>query len=404
MILLKPLGLRLLIVSITLTVFAIAVNDVVILVTALAILSLLIIAFAHITYLHTVKPCRCVKGCNQEFELVAGESIEHRLELSCRPARVQDLKWVQSHTLDNDRVFIRARFHTFGVHRIEKLDVVRNDILGLAELHEPINCNLVFRVYPRTIYWLERVLELLESESSGGERAGRGFIAPSGEYCESREYVLGLPWRIDWKAYARTGELIVKVFEWPMGGEEALNIFYETKCLGPITCDVLASSLLSLIVFAAEQHRTASVRLCKLEDGKCLEYSIGEAAKAIISLLFKLNILQKLLEVYEYVSPLQARRAQQLLSHIKRFGKPRKEVPAFTSGTSAVIVSTLIANPLKLVESVEKLRVSGISTIVVGPEKPWLDIGNLEKRYAVHKTFLATLKSLETLGASIVLV
>jgi len=402
---LRPHGWRLLIVSLALTTFAIAVNDALILATALALLAPLITALVHAAYLHTTNPCRCTKGCNQTLELIAGESVEHRLELSCRPARVQAPEWVQPRMLDGGRLSIRARFHTFGLHKLEKLDVVRYSFLGLVELHEPVECGLAFRVYPRTIYWLERVLELLEERGGGGgEGAGRGFIASSGEYLESREYTPGLPWRIDWRAYARTGKLVVKVFEWPLGGEEALNIFYEIDCLGPTTCDAVASSLLSLIVLAAEQNRATSIRLCKLEDGKCLEYSVEEAAKAVISILFRARVLQKLVEVYEYVNPLEARRAQQLLSRVKRLGNPRQATPASTPGASAVIVSTLVTSPSKLVETVENLRVNGVSTTVVGPEKPWMDVENPEKRYAVHKTFLATVRSLEALGAYIVLV
>lgn len=404
MIFLRPPGLRLLMVSVVLTVFAIATSDTIILVTALALLSPLIIALVHTAYLYTAKPCRCIKGCNQVFELIAGESVEHQLELSCRPARVQASRWAQTRILGGSRLLICARFYTFGLYKLERLDTVRSDILDLVELREPIECSLVFRVHPRTIYWLERVLELLEGGDSCSEGAGRGLIAPSGEYRESREYVLGLPWRIDWKAYARTGKLVVKVFEWPLGGEEVLNIFYETDCLGPITCDAIASSLLSLIVLAAEQNRATSVRLCKLEDGKCLEYSIDEATKIMISTLFRTRVLQRLAEVYEYVSPLQARRAQQLLYHVKRLESPQLGTPASTIGASAIVISTLVANPSKLVERVEKLVASGISAIVIGPERPWLDTENPEKRYAVHKTFLATLKSLEALGASIVLV
>ena len=405
MISLKPLGLQLLTVSIALTIFAAATNDVAILATALATLLPLAIAVVHVVYLHTVKPCRCVRGCNQLLELVAGEKVEHLLELSCKPVRVQASKMVQTR-LSNNRVFIHARFHTFGLHRLERLDVIRSDILGLVELRESIECNLVFRVYPRTIYWLERVLELLErgEERGGGGETGRGFIASSGEYCWSREYTPELPMRIDWKAYARTGELIVKVFEWPFAGEETLNIFYEVDCLGPITCDAIASSLLSLIVFAAEQHRATSVKLCRLEDGVCTEYSVEDAARATISILFRARILQKLVEVYEYVDPLQARRIQQLLQRVKKLGKPIQGAPTSTTSTSAVIVSTLVAKPSKLVERVEKLRASGATITVIGPEKPWLDVENPEKRYAVHKTFLATLKSLEALGAFIALV
>lgn len=405
MISLRPYGWRLLAVSLALIAFAIAVNDVLVLATALALLAPLTIALAHAAYLHAVSPCRCTRGCNQAFELIAGESVEYRLELSCKPARVQAPKWAEIRMLKDNQLSIRARFHTFGLHKLEKLDVSRYSILDLVELREPVECSLAFRVYPRTIYWLERVLELLEEErGGGGEGAGRGFIASSGEYRESREYVPGLPWRVDWKAYARTGRLMVKVFEWPTGGEESLNIFYEVSCLGPITCDAIASSLLSLIVLAAEQNRAASVRLCKLGEKGCLEYSVEEAAKTVIHILFRARVLQKLVEVYEYVDPLQARRAQQLLSRAKRLGNARQGAPASTVGASAIIVSTLVTSPSKLVETVEELRASGVSTTVVGPEKPWLDVENPEKRYAVHKTFQATLRSLEALSTSIVLV
>jgi uncharacterized protein (DUF58 family) len=104
-----------------------------------------------------------------------------------------------------------------GRHEWGKLRVTVRDPLGFYEGIVEVDAEpSIVKVYPRSLI-PSRLLAVVRTASAlGGAGARRRGVGT--EFLELREYVPGDDFRlVDWKATARTGKLIVKVFE-----EEAL--------------------------------------------------------------------------------------------------------------------------------------------------------------------------------------
>jgi uncharacterized protein (DUF58 family) len=104
-----------------------------------------------------------------------------------------------------------------GRHEWGRLRVAVRDPLGFYEGSVEVEAGpSVVRVYPRSPLAPRVLASVAAASALGGRGSGRRGVGT--EFLELREYVPGDDLRlVDWKATARTGRLIVKVFE-----EEAL--------------------------------------------------------------------------------------------------------------------------------------------------------------------------------------
>jgi len=345
-----------------------------------------------LTLLAVRRPCRC----GGEAEAVAGSAATLSTTLTCRPSRIEAPGGV-SVSLHGGILSVEAVYKTAG-RRSVWLSCIRAGPLGFFELAERSG-PIVFSVEPRTRYWALAASRTASSRGSptGRRSGGSGFLAASGEYLESREYTPGLPWRrMDWRAYAATGRFMVRLYEW--AGEEAgapVWLLYDGSCLGSYTCDVLASSMLSIAVSAEAEGR--GLHLCRLWGSGCRPAGVAEVLEEAMRILGEGGCRPS---IYQYSSPLSALDAVRMLG-----GSPGAVggVGGWEGGGVVYIVSCLVAGGgLGLLGLVESLRSRGIGVVVVAPGEPWLDAPGYGG--ALRETLEAMVSSLEDAGAVVRLV
>ncbi len=281
-------------------------------------------------------------------------------------------------------LYIPSRFGTFlYVHRID---------LGVEVL-----------VYPRA--WLLALVTLTLARTGryiAGEQEVPSYVRSStGIYYTSREYVPGDPIsRIDWKASTRTLKLVVKEFREEVGGGELL--IFDDRCLGPKTCDDIASAALSIAL--ASYLRSIPITLVSLNRRQLLATDSLTALVILAKQVLEMKIVEDL-DPYEILPPATRRELATFLEI--KVSEPmeielEKIIPRIASiGTSTRIVTTLIHNVYEVLNLVEQLKMKGLEVSIYVPGKPWIDVRDLENACIAYQTYRLALSKLEALGCRI---
>jgi len=284
-----------------------------------------------------------------------------------------------------------------------ELRLLQRSRLGMIYIERILRIELSLEVLPRA--WL---LALLALAILGG-RAGRAAAGASveglrpfarscaGAYYESREYQPGDPAnRIDWKASSRLLKLIVREYvEESLGG--ALVIL-DDRCLGPLTCDALASTLLSVAIASFEASAPMSLYLessgqhLVLDPSRALAFAVRKALE-----------MTRVAEVdpYEILEPLSPAELRRLL---RIDASPATRIDIYrlaemvSSASRAIIIATLVTNTSTEIEIASLMKMRGASIEVYTPRKPWIDLGDLERAYVAYRTHRIAVGKLRRLG------
>lgn len=285
------------------------------------------------------------------------------------------------------------------------VDKIKAQVLGpyrLAKVEGDISFNLGLKVLPRVVVALvQAALFLLR-----GGRRGTGDIpllvkGPGTEYADTREYVPGdTLHHIDWKATARSGELMVKEFFLEAG--QGANIIYDTRATGPLSQDKLATNFLNTCLGIVEQGYPVGVTI---HDGeKVLLHSMEDSPRRVLKIAMEYVLQSMRVEPGDadtLVDPLTSSQIRRFLSKVKeesvrnflefevkvvqdRVGEVYRFLTSVSQQTDEqrqfLLISQLTGEVGEFLEFADKIQ-SRHRLIVIQPTEPWREAGNLEEAY-----------------------
>lgn len=265
-----------------------------------------------------------------------------------------------------------------------------------------ISFNLNLKVFPRVMVALiQAALFLLRGGRGGAGDVPIPFKGPGTEYADTREYVPGDSLHhIDWKATARHGRLMVKEFFLEAG--RGAYIIYDTRAVGPISQDKLATNFLNTCLGVVEQGYPVGVTIHNGE--KVLLHSIQDSPREVLKMAMG-YVLQSmrvdLEDVDILIDPSTSSQIRRFLNKVKE--ESVKKVLEF----EAKIIQNKLKQPYKFLAQLSRqineprqfLLISQLSDEVVDilqfadeiqsrhqltiiqPTQPWREAENLEKAY-----------------------
>jgi len=288
-------------------------------------------------------------------------------------------------------------------------DKLKAEVLGpckLAQKEGDISFNLELKVFPRVIVALIQAALFLLREGRGGVgEIPIPFKGPGTEYAETREYVSGDSLRhIDWKATARYGKLMVKEFFQEAG--QGAHIIYDTRGIGPISQDKLATNFLNACLGVVEQGYPVGVTV---HDGKkVLLHSIEESPRQILKMAmgYVLQNMKALLEDIDVlIDPVSSSQIRRFLNKVKeeqvrkflefetkiiqdRLGEPYKFLTQLSHQLNEerqfLLISQLSGEIVELLEFAEKIQ-SRHQLTIIQPTEPWREAKDVESAYRWYK-------------------
>lgn len=265
------------------------------------------------------------------------------------------------------------------------------DGFGLFSGGSEVGFGQSFRVYPRV---LEAALEaaefLVQSDTFGmGELVtrlrGSGF-----EYADSRPYSPGVSLRhMDWKATARTGELIGKEFY--LEGGIGVHVVYEAVAPDPVSRDELSASFLRVVTVYARMDSPFGLTVY---DGSGVLYS-GDQLPHQLAVAWAMRYALRSAGVdvgvlYEVLDPASALVVRRFFDRLGGAGFPEVDalrgVGSVVDGFAARDVENLkltvvssVGDPVPLVELARLARMRGWGVELLQPSRPWVrgvDLGH----------------------------
>ncbi|PLJ76888.1 DUF58 domain-containing protein [Infirmifilum sp. SLHALR2] len=338
------------------------------------------------------------------FEVVAGGSFE--------PVGLP--KWLRVSGVEARGKVLLYRFEAVfrhsGVYSLEALVVKVSSRLGFFELLEEFPVGLSFRVKPATLFWLQQALALLGIGEGLRGRTPRGVLPQviysrfiPEEYAGSREYWPGDNLKfIDWKATARRQKLFVKEFREGAGSQPMLT--FDTRCLGPYTCDAVASAVLSLAVGLAAQGVGAS-GVYDVESGRLLAFSSPHGVLAyIVNRVLESKVADEL-DLYEFIEPPTFYELRRVLKEIAGLSL-RFECSSLAkvlSHGNIVYATALLHNTSEVLDLASSVSTQGGTLTLVMPAEPWLDARSEAVAGVVKASFRRILGKLSSTGARVLL-
>ncbi len=412
-----PNGLAVLSASLVLLAYALACSDIILYALALGLLALLAIDASALCVLSRLQKC----VIDVDVEAPQGRVLKLRdrprilLRASCRGlCGVEEVPWwlrVEGYRVTGDRAeyVFRAWFPHTGVYELRSVAVLRCSPLGFFQLASRFPVNVSFRVAPEAVYWLTLALRALRGGYVGGTVAGlegeelRSLplrsVSDAGEYFETREYTPGDSLRrVDWKATMRLQRLMVKEYRVAQGGK--LLMVYDDECLGPATCDAIASIQLSLALRA--YHSTTSIVLLDAASGVTLYF---REPRDLLLYVVK-RVVERhapVLELFEFIEPPTASELKRLVSRVPE-AKRRKTSLKLVEGVSEGVIAWCIpCRSGALLDIVEELVSRRLNVVVVVPASPWLDARDDMEAEAIRRSYSLVLRKLRRLGANVIL-
>jgi len=335
------------------------------------------------------------------LELAVDSRADHYFTLSVPVGEV----YPSEITMGRNSVIYSFKPELSGIYGFKAAEAVVTEEYGLVSGVTHVGFRAKLNVYPRLVSAALQALSFLEGRGihGGGEQPspvrGRGF-----EYAESREYVEGdSQRRIDWKASARLGRLIVKEYYEESSG--AVHIIYETDVPDPVSRDELAACFLRSVVSFAEQGWV--IGLTVLRGGEMVMYVVELHPYLAVSVALR-HVLQEDLslvrQVYEVLDPVRRSMLRKVMEKATRDGG--EELSAirdelFQSMYGCVLyLSALIGDPLNLLEVCHLASTSGTRLAVLEPCKPWIHL-DLEEAYRVWRQTDKVNRSLARSGVAV---
>lgn len=303
-----------------------------------------------------------------------------------------------------------AVFRRSGVYSLETLTARVSSRLGLFELLEEVPIGVSFRVKPATLFWLQRALALLGVREgyrgSALEGASPRVVylrsAPE-EYVGSREYWPGDDLRfIDWKSTARRMALFVKEFRGGLGSQPLLA--FDARCIGPYTCDAVASAVLSLAVgLAAQGVRAPGVY--EVDSNRFLAFSTAHGLLAyIVDRVLEPRVAEEL-DLYEFIEPPTFDEIRRVLSEVASLSirlEAGSQARALAH-ENIVYVTALLHATGEVLDFASNASRRGRALSLIVPAEPWLDAPNEAAAEVIKATFRRVVGKLSSLGVSVLL-
>ena len=276
---------------------------------------------------------------------------------------------------------------------------------GLLEGSTSLPYSVSLSVYPRVVSAALDALSFLEGQGiqGAGEQIsvlkGRGY-----EYADSREYVPGDSLKmVNWKASARLNKLIVK--EYFMEGSGAIHILYENMVSDPVSSDVLSACFLRTVQSFAE--RSWLIGLTIIEKGKVsthLDQLHPDRAVATALQYVLRNDQGVFRQLYEVLDPVYRPHLGKVLGEVVDEAdyemKVIKDELFRSSFGGLVYITSLIDDPVNLLEISYMARLSGTRMVVLEPCMPWV-YSSLEESYRIWRHYDKLNRSLARSGVGV---
>ena len=411
--------------TIFLTVSSIAFKDLFLLITSIG-LALLISTDLFLTYFVSR---RCLFTSNIERDRAwVWEKIRGEIEIrSCPldfeltdPSRSIVIEDVEQISKDSRKIIISLDFMFSGIHNIKNLMIKIYSILKIFIFNREVYVNRNIIVYPEYLYWLQRIVYIIGGERSLASSVLRETSQPpnifrsilrssAGEYYETREYSPGDDIkRVDWKATARNIKLMIKDLREPVGG--GALIAYDLRCSGSYTCDSIASMILS-IIYTVYQHKISPIYIYDMnkKDLRFFKDSYQLMRYIAEKILTEPMTESSLHDFYEYISPSEYYKMLDILREARGSEGLSKD-PASDNLVGiisdeklkdVVMISSVINGSSDLIDLVRILFDPEVRKIVMIPEKPWIDLSDVEERYIGYKTYENVIEDLRRHGCRI---
>jgi len=284
-------------------------------------------------------------------------------------------------------------------------DKIKAEVLGpyrLTKIKEDFAFNLDLKVFPRVMVALIQAALFLLREGRGGVgEVPIPFKGPGTEYADTREYVAGdTLHHIDWKATARYGKLMVKEFFQEAG--QGAHIIYDTRAVGPLSQDKLATNFLNICLGIVEQgypvgvtvHNGEKILLHSTEKNprQVLKMAMGYVLHSMKISLEDIDVLIEPLsssQIKRFLNKVKEKRVRKFLEfEAKVFGDKLGEPYRFLTQLSHrlneekqfLLISQLSGEIVELLEFAEKIQ-SHHQLIIIQPTQPWREAERLEEAY-----------------------
>lgn len=391
--------------------------------------SLTILALDILLSILTTRSCSVSTPAPGEERIWLWERREIRLSISrCRGFQgFETPEWLSQRffkSLGNGSfdVVFETSFRSYGIYRLEWVEARFSGPFGLAMTSTRYRLGVIYRVLPEASYWVLEGLRILGIGGGGYTHgfSGSPFESPpvtrgSGEYRWSREYTRGdSASRIDWRATSRILRLVVREYGESWGG--GLFFMVDYRCFGRASCDALASSMVSTAIYAALS--STPVRYI-YERGFSRLVPVGDAKAMLayfIDRVFELGIIEASeILPHEYVAPMDIDSIRAILSEVAGIDGHGSGLPSIygygletvlekAGGFSVAVIITCLSHDVDyIVDSIAMFRRKGYRVLLITPEKPWIDMGDLEDAYRVYNTHSLAVERARELGAEVIL-
>ena len=346
-----------------------------------------------------------------ESSFTAGEKYTVELAVDSKYQGVFKLVFPYGE-LDNDTVFlgVRSTIYSFqpslaANYGFDEVEARLVSEYGFFESTASLPFKVTFNVYPRVISAALDALSYLEGRGIQG--AGEQISALKGrgyEYADSREYVPGDSLKmVNWKASARLNKLIVK--EYFMESTWAIHILYENMVSDPVSSDVLSACFLRTVQSFAEMSWVIGLTI--IEKGAVSSHTVqlhpDRAVTSALQLVL-MNDVQAFQQLYEVLAPAYRPRLDLVMDGKRDEGRYKMDIikeELFRSAYGGLLyITSLIDDPVNLLEVSYSARLSGTRMVALEPCRPWL-YTSLEEAYRIWQRYDKLNRSLARSGVGV---
>jgi len=314
-----------------------------------------------------------------------------------------------------------------GDYSREMLNLRVEGPLGITAFTIPVKVGLRVKVYPRLSTAVLRAALYLARHGRGltGEapstQIGKGL-----EYAGSREKAPGEEaYRLDWKATARFGKLMLKEFHMDAGG--TLHLVYDVRAPGPVSRDLLSTAFLNTALGMAQTGLPFGLTIhdgyqalkhlksaSPIEGLKAALTHVLQMAQAQLELMYELldpwvrvevqSVLRRLKdEELKHLLKLRLEALERGLHEPYKLILEAAEAPKYKGETPirVFMVSALTGNPAPILDLAATIKAKGGSLELIQPCQPWLEAPTLEEAYKQQIGYRRLMEALKRRGVSV---
>ena len=387
------------------TLIGIAAKDIVLLIPSIAIAIAMIGDYSYLVYvskrirIEVLSSIESIKMWTSEKRILSLQLKVNRCRISGIELQSQIAKLTAVRIASNSvELVVEVSPPYYGRYRLGMLRISITSALGMYIYVQGVELRIEVIVYPRAWRLALIALGLLHGLTTytEGSEIPTYIRSLSGIYYTTREYTAGDPLaRIDWKASARLLKIMVKEFREEMGG--GLLLLYDDVCLGPYTCDVVASTALSIAISSFASSIPIALYLTSRRG--LVAKDPRDVLLALTKLVFEMLTIPDV-DPYELLPPATRDEIKKLLG---------VSIPSTEVGIENVlerfkittIVTSLVHRATEIVRLAEYARSKGVELEVYVPRKPWIDSDDIEHAYTVYTTYRLALSKLRSVGCRV---